>query len=226
MAHERPQRQQDSPPGPSHQHRELENGQDETEPRPGSTGPYSPLGGLPLVVPQQAAQPLPTPHRPFLCPWLSCLQTAQDSILFPLMVALLVVMRHVLPQRSPQRKLPEQDELRQERRLQSLFQESVNTGVQDGLGADAGLHHGIGPRVGEDNLSRRSEVLRCAISSPSSFLTIRHCPRASNGLLPRRSNLVGYVRWDGRSDQSLLSDNQLQQLYQVAARSDYPAPSV
>jgi len=23
-----------------------------------------------------------------------------------------------------------------------------------------------------------------------------HCPRASNGLLPRRSNLVGYVRWD------------------------------
>src|SRR5207253_2718431 len=31
-----------------------------------------------------------------------------------------------------------------ERRLQSLFQESVNTGVQDGLGADAGLHHGIG----------------------------------------------------------------------------------
>ena len=29
-----------------------------------------------------------------------------------------------------------------------------------------------------------------------------HCPRASNGLLPRRSNLVGYVRWDERSDQS------------------------
>src|SRR6202140_5126294 len=28
-----------------------------------------------------------------------------------------------------------------------------------------------------------------------------HCPRASNGLLPRRSNLVGYVRWDARSDQ-------------------------
>ena len=27
-----------------------------------------------------------------------------------------------------------------------------------------------------------------------------HCPRASNGLLPRRSNLVGYVRWDERSD--------------------------
>src|SRR5207253_11341091 len=25
-------------------------------------------------------------------------------------------------------------------------------------------------------------------------------PRASNGLLPRRSNLVGYVRWDAQSD--------------------------
>ena len=32
-----------------------------------------------------------------------------------------------------------------------------------------------------------------------------HCPRASNGLLPRRSYLVGYVQWDGRSDRSLLS---------------------
>src|SRR5258708_21654962 len=28
-----------------------------------------------------------------------------------------------------------------------------------------------------------------------------HCPRASNGLLHRRSNLVGYVRWDAQSDQ-------------------------
>src|SRR5260370_41160288 len=27
-----------------------------------------------------------------------------------------------------------------------------------------------------------------------------HCPRASNGLLPRRSNVVGYVRWDAQSD--------------------------
>src|SRR5580693_10147773 len=25
-----------------------------------------------------------------------------------------------------------------------------------------------------------------------------HCPRASNGLLPRRSNLVGYLQWDAR----------------------------
>ena len=27
-----------------------------------------------------------------------------------------------------------------------------------------------------------------------------HCPRASNGLLPPRSYLVGYVRWHARSD--------------------------
>src|SRR5712692_326884 len=31
-----------------------------------------------------------------------------------------------------------------------------------------------------------------------------HCPRASNGLLPRRSNLVGYVQWDARFDRFLL----------------------
>jgi hypothetical protein len=77
-----------------------------------------------------------------------------------------------------------------------------------------------------------------------------HCPRASNGPLPRRSNLVGYVqwdaqfdrfllvkqsltssfpghsvRWDARSDRSLLSDNQLQQLHQVAARLGSRQPS-
>jgi hypothetical protein len=40
-----------------------------------------------------------------------------------------------------------------------------------------------------------------------------HCPRAPNGSLPPRSNLVGYVRWDGRSDRFLLSDNQFQRLY-------------
>ena len=27
-----------------------------------------------------------------------------------------------------------------------------------------------------------------------------HCPRASNGSLPCRSNLVGYMRWDAWSD--------------------------
>src|SRR5438105_8348590 len=29
-----------------------------------------------------------------------------------------------------------------------------------------------------------------------------HCPRASNGLLPPRSYLVGYMRWHARSDSS------------------------
>jgi hypothetical protein len=40
-----------------------------------------------------------------------------------------------------------------------------------------------------------------------------HCPRASNGLLPRRSNLVGYVQWDARFDQFLLVRQSLQRLY-------------
>jgi hypothetical protein len=31
-----------------------------------------------------------------------------------------------------------------------------------------------------------------------------HCPRASHGLLPRRSNLVGYAQWDARFDRFLL----------------------
>ena len=38
--------------------------------------------------------------------------------------------------------------------------------------------------------------------SGATLAGVVHCPRASNGLLPRRSNLVGYVRWDERSDQS------------------------
>jgi hypothetical protein len=41
---------------------------------------------------------------------------------------------------------------------------------------------------------------RLAVLVPSSHLWV-HCPRASNGLLPRRSNLVGYAQWDARSDQ-------------------------
>src|SRR6266446_1001770 len=40
-----------------------------------------------------------------------------------------------------------------------------------------------------------------------------HCPRASNGLLPRRSYLVGYAQWDARFDRSSLPNNHLQQLY-------------
>jgi hypothetical protein len=47
---------------------------------------------------------------------------------------------------------------------------------------------------------------RLAVLVPSSHLWV-HCPRASNGLLPRRSYLVGYVRWDARSDLSSLPDN-------------------
>jgi hypothetical protein len=31
-----------------------------------------------------------------------------------------------------------------------------------------------------------------------------HCPRASNGLLPRRSYLIGYAQWDARFDLFLL----------------------
>jgi hypothetical protein len=42
-----------------------------------------------------------------------------------------------------------------------------------------------------------------------------HCPRASDGLLPPPPFLVGYVRWDARSNQVhlLVSDNRFQQLY-------------
>src|SRR5690348_5832268 len=35
----------------------------------------------------------------------------------------------------------------------------------------------------------------------ATLTNVVHCPRASNGLSPRRSNLVGYVRWDAQSDQ-------------------------
>jgi hypothetical protein len=34
-----------------------------------------------------------------------------------------------------------------------------------------------------------------------------HCPRVSNGLLPRRSYLVGYAQWDARFDQSSMPNN-------------------
>jgi len=47
---------------------------------------------------------------------------------------------------------------------------------------------------------------RLAVLVPSSHLWV-HCPRASNGLLPRRSYLVGYAQWDARSDLSSLPDN-------------------
>src|SRR5205807_8074033 len=40
-----------------------------------------------------------------------------------------------------------------------------------------------------------------------------HGARASNGLFPRRSILVGYVRWDAQSDRSSLYRQSIQQLY-------------
>ena len=66
-----------------------------------------------LVVLQQTAQSLPTPHR---CLSISCsfpLQRKQNQILFALVVALLVIMHHILLQRSPQRTLPKQNQPRQ-----------------------------------------------------------------------------------------------------------------
>jgi len=44
-----------------------------------------------------------------------------------------------------------------------------------------------------------------------------HCPRASNGLLPRRSNLVGYVQRDARFDRFLLAKQSFPAAFQVAA---------
>ncbi len=44
-----------------------------------------------------------------------------------------------------------------------------------------------------------------------------HCPRASNGPLPRRSNLVGYVQWDAQFDRFLLVKQSLTSSFQVTA---------
>src|SRR5258707_10606651 len=50
-----------------------------------------------------------------------------------------------------------------------------------------------------------------------------HCPRASNGLLPRRSNLVGYVRWDAQSDRFPPCQTVIPTALQVAIRiADQP----
>src|SRR5260370_37899101 len=43
-----------------------------------------------------------------------------------------------------------------------------------------------------------------------------HCPRASSGLLPRRSDLVGYVQRDARFDQVLLVKQSFPTALQVA----------
>src|SRR5438034_11736518 len=50
-----------------------------------------------------------------------------------------------------------------------------------------------------------------------------HCPRASNGLLPPRSYLVGYMRWYARSDSGLFL---LQTIIPTAFRSQTGNPSV
>src|SRR6266478_4074451 len=49
-----------------------------------------------------------------------------------------------------------------------------------------------------------------------------HCPRASNGLLPRRSYLVGYAQWDGRFDRSSMPNNHSNS-FQVAIRIARPS---
>jgi hypothetical protein len=49
-----------------------------------------------------------------------------------------------------------------------------------------------------------------------------HCPRASSGLLPRRSDLVVYVQRDARFDQVLLVKQSFPTALQVAIpRADY-----
>src|SRR5215469_3612607 len=58
-----------------------------------------------------------------------------------------------------------------------------------------------------------------AVPVPTSRLWV-HCPRASDGLLPPRLYLVGYVRWDARSSHSSLLDNHVQQL------TDRPVPNL
>src|ERR1700722_8011283 len=52
-----------------------------------------------------------------------------------------------------------------------------------------------------------------------------HCPRASNGLLPRRSNLVGYVRWDAQSDRFPPCQTIIPTALQVAIRLSDHTPT-
>ena len=54
-----------------------------------------------------------------------------------------------------------------------------------------------------------------AVAMPLLRVWVR-CRRASNGLLPRRSNLVGYVRWDARSDRFLPCQTITPTAFQVA----------
>jgi hypothetical protein len=66
------------------------------------------------------------------------------------------------------------------------------------------------------------QIHRClAVSVPTLRLWV-HCPRASDGLLPPRLHLVGYVRWDARSNHSSLLDNHVQQLSDRTSSSRTP----
>src|SRR6266851_1122908 len=54
---------------------------------------------------------------------------------------------------------------------------------------------------------------RClTVPAPTLRLWV-HCLRASDGLLPPRPYLVGYARWDARSDRFLLARRSFQQLF-------------
>src|ERR1700674_1553519 len=54
---------------------------------------------------------------------------------------------------------------------------------------------------------------RClTVPAPTLRLWV-HCSRASDGLLPPRPYLVGYARWDTRSDRFLLARQSFQQLF-------------
>ena len=61
------------------------------------------------------------------------------------------------------------------------------------------------------------QIHRClAVSVPLLRVWV-HCPRASNGPLPRRSYLVGYAQWDARFNQCLLVKQSVPAAFQVAA---------
>jgi hypothetical protein len=62
------------------------------------------------------------------------------------------------------------------------------------------------------------QIHRClAVSVPLLRVWV-HCPRASNGPLPRRSYLVGYAQWDARFIPCLLVKQSVPAAFQVAAR--------
>jgi len=84
----------------------------------------STLCRLPLVILQQAAQSFSTPHCSRV-PSCLRLQRKQDPIAFALMVALLVVMRQILLQGSPQRASPNRMSFARHSSLTDLTQRSA-----------------------------------------------------------------------------------------------------